>query len=74
MDQDTRLHRKLPLAMRLSMESSCPYIKGQTEQRIAVDISNDPQCHDGLAAAGFRRVENWAVSYTHLTLPTTERV
>ncbi len=41
------------------MESNCPYIRGQTEQRIAVDISNDPQCHDGLAAAGFRRVENW---------------
>ena len=41
------------------MESNCPYIKGQTEQRIAVDISNDPQCHDGLAVAGFRRVENW---------------
>ena len=59
MDQDTRLHRKLPLAMRLSMESNCPYIKGQIEQRIAVDISNDPQCHDGLAVAGFRRVENW---------------
>ena len=59
MDQDKRLHRKLPLAMRLSMKSNCPYIKGQTEQRIAVDISNDPQCHDGLAAAGFRRVENW---------------
>ena len=45
--------------MRLSMQSDCPYIKGQTEQRIAVDISNDPQCHDGLAKAGFRRVENW---------------
>ena len=59
MDYDTRLDRKLPLAMRLSMESDCPYIKGQTEQRIAVDISNDPQCHDGLAVAGFRRVENW---------------
>ena len=59
MDQDTRLHRKLPLAMRLSMESNCPYIKGRTEQRIAVDISKDPQCHDGLAIAGFRRVENW---------------
>ena len=59
MDQDKRLHRKIPLAMRLSMKSNCPYIKGQTEQRIAVDISNDPQCHDGLAAAGFRRVENW---------------
>ena len=59
MDQDKRLHRKIPLAMRLSMRSNCPYIRGQTEQRIAVDISNDPQCHDGLAAAGFRRVENW---------------
>ena len=59
MKQDKRLHRKLPLSMRLSMKSDCPYLKGQTEQRIAVDISNDPQCHDGLAAAGFRRVENW---------------
>lgn len=59
MDQDKRLHRKIPLAMRLSMQSNCPYIEGQTEQRIAVDISNDPQCHDGLATAGFRRVENW---------------
>ena len=60
MDQDKRLHRMIPLPMRLSMQSDCPYIKGQTEQRIAVDISNNPQCHDGLAIAGFRRVENWA--------------
>ena len=45
--------------MRLSMRSDCPYITGQTEQRIAVDISLDPQCYDGLARAGFRRVENW---------------
>ncbi len=59
MDQDKRLHRNIPLPMRLSMQSDCPYIEGQTEQRIAVDISNDPQCHDGLATAGFRRVENW---------------
>ncbi len=59
MDQDKRLLRKIPLPMRLSMQSNCPYIAGQTEQRIAVDISNDPQCHDGLATAGFRRVENW---------------
>ncbi len=59
MDQDKRLHRRIPLAMRLSMQSDCPYIEGQIEQRIAVDISNDPQCHDGLATAGFRRVENW---------------
>src|SRR6056300_413305 len=59
MDQDKRLHRKIPLPMRLSMRSDCPYIAGQTEQRIAVDISLDPHCHDGLARAGFRRVENW---------------
>jgi len=59
MDQDKRLHRKIPLPMRLSMRSDCPYLVGQTEQRIAVDISLDPQCHDGLARAGFRRVENW---------------
>ena len=45
--------------MRLSMRSDCPYIKGQTEQRIAVDLSNNPQYHDSLATAGFRRVENW---------------
>ena len=59
MDHDKRIHRKIPLPMRLSMKSDCPYIEGQIEQRIAVDISNDPQCHDGLATAGFRRVENW---------------
>jgi hypothetical protein len=52
MDQDKRLHRKIPLPMRLSMRSDCPYIAGQTEQRIAVDISLDPHCHDGLARAG----------------------
>lgn len=45
--------------MRLSMRSDCPYIAGQTEQRIAVDITLDPHCHDSLAKAGFRRVENW---------------
>lgn len=59
MDQDKRLHRKIPLSMRLSMRSDCPYIEGQTEQRIAVDITENPNCHDGLARAGFRRVENW---------------
>ena len=59
MDQNKRVHLQLPLVMRLSAKSDCPYIAGQVEQRIAVDISNDPQCHDGLATAGFRRVENW---------------
>ncbi len=59
MDQDKRLHRTIPLAMRLSMRSACPYIDGQTEQRIAVDIQFNPDNHDTLARAGFRRVENW---------------
>ena len=59
MDQDKRLHRKVPLQMRLSMRSQCPYISGQLEQRIAVDVSLDPKAHDALARVGFRRVENW---------------
>jgi len=59
MDQDKRLHLQTPLPMRLSMQSECPYIAGQTEQRIAVDVSLNPQAHDALARAGFRRVENW---------------
>ena len=60
MKQDIRLHRKAPLKMRLSMRSHCPYISGQTEQRIATDVSLAPHTHDQLARAGFRRVENWA--------------
>ena len=59
MDQDKRLHQLPPLQMRLSMRSECPYIDGRTEQRVAVDISENPALHDELARAGFRRVENW---------------
>ncbi|MGB1871636.1 MAG: arginyltransferase [Candidatus Puniceispirillaceae bacterium] len=59
MDQDKRLHQLPPLQMRLSMRSDCPYISGRTEQRVAVDISENPILHDELARAGFRRVENW---------------
>jgi len=59
MDQDKRLHQLPPLQMRLSMRSDCPYISGRTEQRVAVDISENPTLHDELARAGFRRVENW---------------
>ena len=59
MDQDKRLHALPPLTVRLSMRSDCPYISGRTEQRVAVDISENPALHDELARAGFRRVENW---------------
>lgn len=59
MDQHKSLHRSKPLAMRLSMLSDCPYISGQNEQRIAVDIDFQPSAHEALAQAGYRRVENW---------------
>lgn len=59
MDQDKRLHKLPPLAVHLSMRNACPYIAGRTEQRVAVDISQNPALHDQMARAGFRRVENW---------------
>jgi len=59
MDQDKRLHLAPPLQMRLSMRSECPYLPNRTEQRVAVDINQNPALHDQLARAGFRRVENW---------------
>ncbi len=59
MDQDKRLHFNLPLQLRLSMRSECPYLPDQIEQRVAVDINENPTRHDQLARAGFRRVENW---------------
>ncbi len=59
MDQDKRVHFVAPLQLRLSMRSECPYLFGQTEQRVAVDINKNPAQHDQLAKAGFRRVENW---------------
>ena len=62
MDQDKRLLHLPPLQMRLSMRSDCPYISGRTEQRVAVDISENPSLHDELARAGFRRVETGPTS------------
>ena len=59
MDQDKRLHFVTPLQLRLSMSSECPYLPGRTEQRVAVDLNENPVRHDQLARAGFRRVENW---------------
>ena len=59
MDQDKRLHFATPLQLRLSMRSECPYLPDRTEQRVAVDINENPAQHDQLARAGFRRVENW---------------
>ena len=54
MDQDRRLHRPKPLPMRLSIQKPCPYIDGETEQRIAVDISVNPGAHDGVGSRRFQ--------------------
>jgi len=48
-----------PLLMRVTRPAPCSYIRGMVEQRLASDISSRPECHDDLASAGFRRVENW---------------
>ena len=58
-------HRKpeftqLPLRMRMTRANPCAYIEGNVEQRLAVDLTSQPEAHDQLASAGFRRVENWA--------------
>ena len=47
-----------PLVMRITL-ISYSYLTGQVEQRLAADISSQPDNHDDLAKAGFRRVENW---------------
>ena len=60
MQHSKHTYRAVPLQMRLSMRAHCPYFSGRTEQRIAVDMSQQPGLHDQLAQAGFRRVENWA--------------
>lgn len=48
-----------PIEFQITRPSSCPYLEGRTEQRLATDLSRHPQKHDILAKAGFRRVENW---------------
>lgn len=48
-----------PLVMRVTRPSPCSYLQGRVEQRLAADIATQPDSHDDLAKAGFRRVENW---------------
>ncbi len=48
-----------PLVMRVTRPSPCSYLHGRVEQRLAADIALQPDSHDDLAKAGFRRVENW---------------
>ena len=43
----------------LTKASSCPYLNGKVEKRIATDISNNKKIYEELSINGFRRVENW---------------
>lgn len=60
MDQSKPQFDQIPLRMRMTRSHDCAYIEGNQEQRLAIDLSEDPEAHDKLALAGFRRVENWA--------------
>jgi len=43
----------------LTKATSCPYLSGKIEKRIATDISNNKNIYEELSINGFRRVENW---------------
>ena len=43
----------------LTKATSCPYLVGKVEKRIATDISNNKKIYEELSTSGFRRVENW---------------
>lgn len=43
----------------LTKASSCPYLTGKVEKRIATDMSNNKKIYEELTINGFRRVENW---------------
>ncbi len=60
MEQNQKLTFNTPLSMRIAQPSPCSYIRGNVEQRLATDISKNPEYHNHLARAGFRRVENLA--------------
>ena len=43
----------------LTKATSCPYLTGKVEKRIATDISYNKNIYEELSINGFRRVENW---------------
>ncbi len=43
----------------LTKATSCPYLRGKVEKRIATDITNNQKIYEELSINGFRRVENW---------------
>jgi arginine-tRNA-protein transferase len=59
MDQHNKINIDLPLEFKITRPVECPYLDFKMEQRLAANITRRPDVHDGLARAGFRRVENW---------------
>ncbi len=43
----------------LTKATSCPYLTGKVEKRIATDITYNKKIYEELSINGFRRVENW---------------
>jgi leucyl-tRNA---protein transferase len=43
----------------LTKPTTCPYLNGKVEKRVATDITFNKDIHNELAENGFRRVENW---------------
>ncbi len=43
----------------LTKATSCPYLFGKVEKRIATDLTHNYEIYNELAVNGFRRVENW---------------
>ena len=43
----------------LTKATTCPYLTGKVEKRIATDISENKNIYEELSINGFRRVENW---------------
>ena len=60
MEQRKPTFDQKPLRLRMTRANACAYIDGNVEQRLALDLTENPAMHDQLALAGFRRVENWA--------------
>ena len=59
MDQRNKISFDVPIEFKITRPVECPYLDAHMEQRLAADIGPQPEAHDTLARAGFRRVENW---------------
>lgn len=59
MEQNKDIFSPMPLRLYITQSQNCSYLKEQTEQRLATDISLHPEDYIRFAETGFRRIENW---------------